>query len=236
MLEAHRLIGVLEKFLNGNMEEKTFLDKIESIENKLLDLEEDNKDNNKKRELIIQLLDSIDNIHMLLDEAETIPDKELELEIMKLKKLQLTSGNDQNKQSDAKQKPDKTEEVKLSPASFPLSSPGTVIPVFSSGQDIKREFESINKEQLMVAQGKFDFHPDMKSRMPLEKKDEPGDIDNIELKLSPLYNLLNSEKQYLSGNAGPMEFSRELENITNEIMIIKQETDENDSKEKNESD
>lgn len=216
MIEFNNMIDLMEKFLNKNIKKNILLENMETIENSLLDLEEENKDN-KKRELIIEVLNIIDNIYILLDEDDTISNRELEHEIIKLKEIErkfnFHNENEallNNKEKERKENITYTDETDITP--------------LPSGKDMKKDFSSINKEQLMVAQGKYKFHPDMKSRLPEEQKEMIGEIDNIELKSSPIYNLLNSEELYLSGNAGPVEFSKELDNIINEVILIKQET------------
>jgi hypothetical protein len=175
-----------EDFLSGHIDKEDFLDRLELIENDLLDMEEISRETQQSTGAIVKSLEIIDDISIIL-EAEECHFSELKVCLEKL--IELKIYFDRNEYSS-----DKTEKI------------------------------SDSMGQLKFTEPSFGFHPHMKFKMPLEKPvPERCDLSDIELKISPLYNLIESAKNYISSGETMTGFCEILKKTCREVLELTEE-------------
>ncbi len=191
-----------ENFLSGVIDKENFLSFMEPLENTLLDMEESAREAGNSVEVIVKSLEIIDDISIALEEEEPCFD---ELKVC-LKKL-----------TELKEFFDVVEE--------PLTSPVSEDKFFD-----RAAHKSVSAGQLRFSEPSFDFHPQMKFKMPQVQTDfEPCELSDIELKASPLYSVIEFTKSYMSSHRPVTGFSEILEQTCRELCKLTEETDTQDN-------
>ncbi len=185
-----------ENFLSGVIDKENFLSTLEPVENTLLDMEESARETGKSTESIVKSLEIIDDISILLEEEKPCFE-ELKICLEKLTEL--------------KEFFDMAEE--------PLTS--------STGENKFSDnaaYKSGSAGQLRFSEPSFDFHPQMKFKMPqIQPVSVSCDLSDIELKASPLYNLIECAKNYLSSGIPVTGFSEILKDTCRELCGMAEE-------------
>jgi hypothetical protein len=220
-MSLYAFVKSMEDFFHGRIDRKNILNHLKSFEDEFLAMEKENKYMDKhEKDIMEQAMDVLNNIYILLDDFETIPDSELKKQICDLTELQLSIGN--------KITSSEEQEINRLKNNFEHSyeKPGekkSVLPaVFSSyggSNIINFQFQTKPLGQLMPSGGNFNFHPAINFKKPPPEHYEDRKSD---LQSSPLQGLLTVAKQYASLGTSLIEFSKVLENSFNEINSIKQ--------------
>ncbi|MEQ8220989.1 MAG: hypothetical protein ABRQ37_01710 [Candidatus Eremiobacterota bacterium] len=189
-----------EDFLSGIIDKENFLSFMEPLENTLLDMEESFRETGNSVDAIVKSLEIIDDISICLEEEEPCFD---ELKVC-LKKL-----------------------TELKEFFDVLEEPS---PVSENKFFDRAAHKSVSAGQLRFSEPSFDFHPQMKFKMPQVQTDfEPCELSDIELKASPLYSLIEFAKSYMSSGRPVTGFSEILEQTCRELCKLTEETDISDN-------
>jgi len=253
-MNLYPLIKDLESFLQRKLDSDTFLDRVQIMEDELIDFELDSEKRDLVgRENIINLMEIFDNINLIFEESENIDIEELEDELRNLIKIQhilLDKKSLVDKKAPSNLFPRKSVST-ISNTSFIETRRGFDFPSPGKGHRLLEEpsVQPLGEQ----APPSFSYHPDIKNKLPFssfdekitgkaqpfipppskfefssktevsEEEVESGDLTDINLKSSPLYNLLNTGKNYSHGKAKLMDFQDDLERTTLELEELKKE-------------
>ncbi len=183
-----------EDFLSGHIDREDFLSALEPLENDLLDMEEIAREARKSTEAIVKSLEVIDDISILLEEEEPCFAR-LKVCLEKLIELKIYFDTDE--------KPSPVSENKFF--------------------DQTKQVSGLTG-QLRFSEPSFYFHPNMKIKIPqAQPVSGPCELSDIELKISPLYNLIEFAKNYMSSVGNMTDFSEILEKTCRDLCKLSEE-------------
>ena len=177
-----KLIEEIEDFIEEHSDEEAILDRLELLEEKLLDRE--SKAEKKERSLILSALEVIDNIHLILENPGTEVHKKLLKEIKNMEDIQKSFLSKKEKSSEEKKQiffpahqkqmalPPKTEKEELGEQKkFMITKPVFDLNPQMKSMAPKQTFEQIkakSEKQFVTTGPGFDHHPAMKERKPFD--------------------------------------------------------------------
>ncbi|MEQ8172029.1 MAG: hypothetical protein ABRQ38_24265, partial [Candidatus Eremiobacterota bacterium] len=169
----------IKKFLSGQLEKDIVLDKMEIVEENLLDMEEFAV-NSGVRGVIVEALEVLDNIRAFVDESPFFDDEEFGSEIDRWVKLEHALKKEHTPHT----VPERINHDSKDTYSDILKK-ATSSEVSSTDELLKKVESQLQPEKkFILSRPEFEAHPGMKDRLPVEKHEV---ISSEDEKNSPLY-------------------------------------------------
>ncbi len=202
----------IKKFLSGHIEKDIVLDKMETLEENLLDMEEFAM-NSGLRSLIVEALEVLDNMRAFVDDSPFFDDEEFGSEIDRWVKLEHAL----KKESTPHTVPEKINHDSKDSYSDILKKAASS--EVSSTDELLRKVESQlqPEKRFILSTPEFEAHPGMKDRLPVEKHEA---IASEHEKNSPLYIFLQVIKKYISGYGNVKDVTTVLQDTNSEIVRL----------------
>jgi len=225
--ELMNMVKDIKRFSRGEMNKYIILDKLEAVEDELLEMEELYSNNQKTRDLLVQSLEVLDDIRIIIDEDDIIDDESFKTELDNWMELQdaLKDEFTPHTSPEGTVHSSKTEkecsDIHSDILKKSISSDISLTEKLST--KIESHLQSKGPEDFILSKPEFELHPGMKSRLPVEQPAEV--LSPIDIKSSPLYDFFALARSYLSGYADFYEFKVILERTSQEILNIKKDID-----------
>mgnify|MGYP000862280795 CR=1 FL=1 len=208
----------IKKFLSGQLEKDIVLDKMETVEENLLDMEEFAV-NSTLRGVIVEALEVLDNIRNFVDESPFFDDEEFGSEIDRWLKLEHALKKEQTPHT----VPERINHDSKDTYSDILKK-ATSSEVSSTDELLKKVEAQLQPERkFILSRPEFEAHPGMKDRLPVEKHEA---ISSEDEKNSPLYIFLQVLKKYISGYGNVKDVTTVLEDTNSEIVGLIQDLEQ----------
>lgn len=202
----------IKKFLSGQLEKDIVLDKMEIVEENLLDMEEFAV-NSGVRGVIVEALEVLDNIRAFVDESPFFDDEEFGSEIDRWVKLEHALKKEHTPHT----VPERINHDSKDTYSDILKK-ATSSEVSSTDELLKKVESQLQPEKkFILSRPEFEAHPGMKDRLPVEKHEV---ISSEDEKNSPLYIFLQVLKKYISGYGNVRDVTALLEDTNSEIARL----------------
>lgn len=214
--EIEGFSGDIKRFFKGQIDKDTVLDKMEIVEEHLLDMEEFVVNSNL-RGVILESLEVIDNIRVIIDDYPCFDEEGLELEIdrwMKLEhalKKEYTPHTVPERINHGSKKEDLHSDILKKATSSDISSTDELL------RKVEAQLQPESNNRFILSRPEFEAHPVMKDRLPVEKGET---LSREEEKTSPLYIFLQIVKKYISGYGNVKDVTGILEDTCREIMRL----------------
>jgi len=209
--EIEGFTGDIKKFLAGQIDKDAVLDKMETVEENLLDMEEFAREPDL-RASIVEALEIIDNLRVFIDDYPFFDDEGFKLEFTRWVKIEPGL----KKQYTPHTVPERINHDSKDGYSDILKK-ATSSEVSSTDELVRKVEEQLQPEKrFILSRPEFEVHPGMKDRLPVEK----AALSQEEEKKSPLYVFLQVVKKYISGYGSVKDVMTVMNDTTGEIMRL----------------